>query len=579
MSNRNTSNKRQTRVPGWLNDHVVGTSSHNRKEKGDVSIGKGNSKKNLETNVAVESTVTGKKGGDKMNGVQNTVNEVEVNKDGSEPKEVMNDEINNSVSKCVNNTTVNDSNVDNNVEIDKNDCEIDENMPDNNTDKDRMGTSYASIVKNDEFPKDLLFIPTELNETGNEVVVFDEMLVKNGSERWMLTACGQFIGFNMHINELRYNIRRMWSKFGITDISASKNGQYLFKFRDIEGLNNVIDKGPWMVQNKPLFIQKWSPEMGMHKIEPKKVPVWAKMSNVPLEAWSLKGISALASSLGKPMVMDNMTAAMCFKGVGNLDYARVLVEIDAEKEIKHVIEVQYRDMDNKVKGTKKISVVYDWKPTRCAECKVFGHDTSRCMFTKSKEDGVEKETGKASMEKNGNENVSNKGKEKVHDQVQKSSEVQHKQNGSNRNYNYSSNKQQDYRRKQFNGEKRNNGNAGTSGVKKVWNLKEKEAEEMRKTANKYSVLSSLPEDDDQELRILKDRIIVDKYLNKNLQPTPSEAANWSHDMRMYHKEKSTKVNDVVDNGSEDVISETGGIAKNMEVDEVNGAVGQISNDE
>ncbi|PWA69958.1 hypothetical protein CTI12_AA201590 [Artemisia annua] len=96
MSNRNTSNKRQTRVPGWLNDHVVGTSSHNRKEKGDVSIGKGNSKKNLETNVAVESTVPGKKGGDKMNGVQNTVNEVEVNKDGSEPKEVMNDEINNS---------------------------------------------------------------------------------------------------------------------------------------------------------------------------------------------------------------------------------------------------------------------------------------------------------------------------------------------------------------------------------------------------------------------------------------------------------------------------------------------------
>ncbi|PWA39134.1 ATPase, F1/V1/A1 complex, alpha/beta subunit, Zinc knuckle CX2CX4HX4C [Artemisia annua] len=451
MSKRNTSNKRKTRAYVWLNDHVVGTSSQNRKEKVDVSIGKGNSKKNLDTNVAVESTVTGKKSGDKMNGVQTTVNEVEVNKNGSEPKEVMDDETNNS---------------------------------------------------------------------------------------------------------LRYNIRRMWSKFGITDISASKNGQYLFKFRDIEGLNNVIDKGPWMVQNKHLFIQKWSPEMGMQKIEPKKVPVWVKMSNVPLEAWSLKGISALASSLGKPMVMDNMTAAMCYKGVGNLDYARVLVEIDAEKEIKHEIEVQYRDMENKVKGTKKISVVYDWKPTRCAECKVFGHATSRCMFNKSKEDGLEKETGKDTMEKNGNEKVSNKGKEKVQDQVQKSSDEQHKQNVTNRNFNYPNNKQQEYRRKQFNGEKKNNGNAGTSGVKKVWNLKEKEAEELRKTANKYSVLSSLPDDDDQELRILKDRIIVDQYLNKNLQPTPSEAANWSQDMRMYYKEKSAKVIDVDDNGSEDVISET-----------------------
>ena len=70
----------------------------------------------------------------------------------------------------------------------------------------------------------------------------------------LLTACGQFIGYNMSIHELRYNIRRMWSKFGIVDISASKNGQYLFKFRNKEGLNALTEKGPWMVQNKPLFV-------------------------------------------------------------------------------------------------------------------------------------------------------------------------------------------------------------------------------------------------------------------------------------------------------------------------------------
>ncbi|PWA85256.1 RNA-directed DNA polymerase, eukaryota, Reverse transcriptase zinc-binding domain protein [Artemisia annua] len=50
----------------------------------------------------------------------------------------------------------------------------------------------------------------------------------------------------MNINELRYNIRRMWSKFGLADISASKNGQYMFKFRNEEGLNAVTEKGPWM---------------------------------------------------------------------------------------------------------------------------------------------------------------------------------------------------------------------------------------------------------------------------------------------------------------------------------------------
>ena len=113
------------------------------------------------------------------------------------------------------------------------------------------------------------YILTLITESGNEVVIFDEMLVLKGYERWNLTICGQFFGFNMHISELRYNIRRMWGKFGITNIDTNKNGQYIFKFRDIEGLNVVLERGRWMVQNKPLFAQKWNPELGMEKLEPK----------------------------------------------------------------------------------------------------------------------------------------------------------------------------------------------------------------------------------------------------------------------------------------------------------------------
>ncbi|GKG32579.1 zinc knuckle CX2CX4HX4C containing protein, partial [Tanacetum coccineum] len=67
-------------------------------------------------------------------------------------------------------------------------------------------------------------------------------------------------------------------------------------FKDEVGMNAVIEKG-WMVKNKPLFVYKWSPQIGMKKVEPKKMHVWVKITQVPLEAWSTKGISALASSL------------------------------------------------------------------------------------------------------------------------------------------------------------------------------------------------------------------------------------------------------------------------------------------
>ncbi|GKE05261.1 RNA-directed DNA polymerase, eukaryota, reverse transcriptase zinc-binding domain protein [Tanacetum coccineum] len=76
---------------------------------------------------------------------------------------------------------------------------------------------------------------------------------------------------------------------------------------------------------------KWDPDVCNEKANPCKILIWIKLLNVPLEAWSIRRISALASRLGKPIMMDNMIASMCHKGTGQVGYARILVEIDAKK--------------------------------------------------------------------------------------------------------------------------------------------------------------------------------------------------------------------------------------------------------
>nr|GEY85575.1 zinc knuckle CX2CX4HX4C [Tanacetum cinerariifolium] len=48
-----------------------------------------------------------------------------------------------------------------------------------------------------------------------------------------------------------------------------------------------------------------------------------RLYNVPLEAWSIKGISDISDRLGRPMMMDQMTSDMCKEGSGRLGYARV----------------------------------------------------------------------------------------------------------------------------------------------------------------------------------------------------------------------------------------------------------------
>lgn len=45
----------------------------------------------------------------------------------------------------------------------------------------------------------------------------------------------------------------------------------------------------------------------------------------------MEGISTIVSSVSKPLVMDAMTANMCYHGNGRFAYARVLVEIEAKK--------------------------------------------------------------------------------------------------------------------------------------------------------------------------------------------------------------------------------------------------------
>nr|GEY67426.1 hypothetical protein [Tanacetum cinerariifolium] len=125
----------------------------------------------------------------------------------------------------------------------------------------------------------------------------------------------------------------------------------LFQIQESVSMEEVLAKSPWIVSNKPIFVQKWDPIIGMKKVDVTKISVWVKLINIPMEAWSKEGISAMASSLGKPLRMDNTTAQICKDGKGRAEYAR---------------------------GTKKIKVEDLWKPNTCSQCKIFGHSDTRC---------------------------------------------------------------------------------------------------------------------------------------------------------------------------------------------------------
>ncbi|GJR27109.1 RNA-directed DNA polymerase, eukaryota, reverse transcriptase zinc-binding domain protein [Tanacetum coccineum] len=212
--------------------------------------------------------------------------------------------------------------------------------------------TFANMIKtdNDTNENKLNIVPLCVEE-GREVVIFDEDLVMEGSRKWSLTLCGHFVGYKMTYYELRYNLVRMWGKYGLKEI-ITKNDVFLFKFRESDGMDFVLENRPWMT-----------------------LPCWIKLHNVPLEAWTVNEISAVASGLGKPLIMDKTTTRMCRGGIGNFGYARVLVEIQADKE---QIEIYYKNKHQRTKCSKFVKVEYSWKPPKCNECKVFGHTEKTC---------------------------------------------------------------------------------------------------------------------------------------------------------------------------------------------------------
>ncbi|GKG11764.1 zinc knuckle CX2CX4HX4C containing protein [Tanacetum coccineum] len=85
----------------------------------------------------------------------------------------------------------------------------------------------------------------------------------------------------------------MWGKYRLKEI-VTQNGVFPFKFRESDGMEFVLENGSWMVNNKPLMVQKWDPDVVIDISEPKTLPCWIKLHNVPLEAWTSNGISAIA---------------------------------------------------------------------------------------------------------------------------------------------------------------------------------------------------------------------------------------------------------------------------------------------
>nr|GEX81907.1 hypothetical protein [Tanacetum cinerariifolium] len=90
-------------------------------------------------------------------------------------------------------------------------------------------------------------------------------------------------------------------------------------------------------------------------------------------AFSKDGLSFIATKLGTPLMLDSYTSDMYMQSWGMSSYARVLIELRADVELKDNIVVAMPKISKEGHYTCNVLVEYEWKPPRCSSCKVFRH--------------------------------------------------------------------------------------------------------------------------------------------------------------------------------------------------------------
>ncbi|GJS13135.1 hypothetical protein Tco_0407607, partial [Tanacetum coccineum] len=219
------------------------------------------------------------------------------------------------------------SNVDANGNIDKG------SDAGNNATKKPM--SFANAINSEQVSKKLNF-RTLVNE--ERVVDSDTVLPKstidNVKNMFENSLVGFFVGKSLAFPIVQNYVKNTWGIFGLQKLMRNDDGVFLFKFATKNGLEQVLERGPWMIHNSPIILNKWTPYVSLIRDEITKVPVWIKLRKIPLVAYSEDGLSLIATQIGKPIMLDAFTSSMCCESWGRIGYARALVEINADMQLK-----------------------------------------------------------------------------------------------------------------------------------------------------------------------------------------------------------------------------------------------------
>ncbi|GJY83660.1 retrovirus-related pol polyprotein from transposon 17.6 [Tanacetum coccineum] len=190
------------------------------------------------------------------------------------------------------------------------------------------------------------------------------------------TLYGYFIGKRLAFPLVENYVKNSWVKFGLKRVMLDKG--FFFQFETKEGMDKVMETGPWLIRLVPLILNVWTPNTILKKDEIKAALIWVKLHHVPIVAYSEIGLSLITTQIGRPIKLDSYTSQMCLRSKGRNKYARALIEVSSETDLMDSIVIAIPYSDGKGHTLATIDIEYEWRLPHCSTCKLFDHTNDAC---------------------------------------------------------------------------------------------------------------------------------------------------------------------------------------------------------
>ncbi|PKU63742.1 Uncharacterized protein MA16_Dca022735 [Dendrobium catenatum] len=196
---------------------------------------------------------------------------------------------------------------------------------------------------------------------------FNEPQVKATKDEWGLSLIGYSIGRRPYYESLLSATRKVWKLKGMMKLLSLSDGFFMLKFSAHEDYDMALAGGVWFFLGKPFVLQKWVPNFKPVREEFTSIPIWFKIIDLPLPCWTPDGISRIASKIGKPLAVDDLTAEQT-----RLTYARVCVQVSKDCAYPETIPITILGEPFTLK------IQYEWKPLPCQHCGSIVHTPDFC---------------------------------------------------------------------------------------------------------------------------------------------------------------------------------------------------------